>query len=210
MGDKLIDLTGKRFGKLVVIRRSENLPPKQTMWLCQCDCGVVKPIRSATLQSGASKTCGCSRYDARTGLGARMRTHGMTETAEYRSWCHLKERCDNPRCKSYPRYGGRGITYDPRWSIFENFLADMGEKPRGRYSIDRIDNDGNYTKANCRWATDDQQANNTDHTRLLTYVGMTQSVSKWAKQIGMSRLTLSDRLRRGWPIDKALTKPLRR
>ena len=200
----LVNLIGQRFGKLVVISRSETLPPRITMWLCQCDCGVVKPIRAQTLMDGRSKTCGCSKYEQ------RPRTHGMTETATYRTWCHMKERCDNPRCERYSRWGGRGITYDPRWSSFENFLADMGEKPKGRYSIDRIDNDGNYSKANCRWATDDQQANNNEHPKLLTYVGITQSVTRWAKQIGMSRLTLSDRLRRGWAVEKAITHPIRR
>ncbi len=200
----LVNLIGQRFGKLVVICRSENLPPNQTMWLCQCDCGVVKPIRAQTLKDGRSTTCGCSKYEA------KHYSHRMTETVTYKSWCHIKYRCDNPRCKAYPRYGGRGITYDPRWSSFENFLADMGEKPHGRYSIDRIDNDGSYTKANCRWATDDQQANNNDHPKLLTYVGLTQSVTRWARQIGMSRLTLTDRLKRGWPVEKAITHPVRR
>lgn len=200
----LKDLTGQRFGKLVVLHRSVNLPPKITMWLCQCDCGTVKPIRSATLMQGTSKTCGCSKHEAKTF------THRMTETATYRSWCHLKERCDNPKCKAYPRYGGRGITYDSRWYSFENFLSDMGEKPPGRYSIDRIDNNGNYTKDNCRWATDDQQANNNDHPRLITYVGITQSITRWARQIGMSRLTLTDRLKRGWSVEKAITAPIRK
>ena len=197
------DLTNQRFGQLFVLGRWANRPPKTTMWLCRCDCGMLKPIRAGTLKNGKSKTCGCSKYTPKS------RTHGMTNTTTYKSWCHLKERCDNPKCKSYPRYGGRGITYDPRWAFFEAFLADMGEKPIGRYSIDRIDNDGNYTKNTCRWATDEQQANNNKHPRLITYLGITQSITKWAKQIGISRLTLSDRIRRNWPVGKSLTTPIR-
>ena len=204
MQSTLKDLTGQRFGNLVVLERSANIPPKQTMWLCRCDCGTVKPIRAGTLKNGTSKTCGCSKYKQ------KPRTHGMTSTATYKSWCHIKYRCDNPKFKAYLRYGGRGITYDPRWASFEAFLADMGEKPQGRYSIDRIDNNGDYTKSNCRWATDDQQANNNDHPRLITYVGITQSITRWARQIGMSRLTLSGRLRSGWPTEKAITTPIRK
>lgn len=196
------DLTNQRFGRLAIVALGPPNQHGQTMWLCQCDCGIRKLIRSSTLINGRSRSCGCQSKIS----GRNKRTHGMTDTPTYSSWCHMKERCDNQTCAKYPKYGGRGITYDPRWSSFENFLADMGERPKGRYSIDRIDNDGNYTKDNCRWATDSEQANNNRHPRKITYLGITRSVTEWAQAIGISRLTLSDRLRRGWLIEKALTK----
>ena len=195
----MTDITEKRFGMLVAIKPSGKTKHDQTMWLCKCDCGTFKSIRAYTLRNGRSKSCGCQ---ARIGNNKR---HGMTDTATYRSWCHMKERCDNSSCKSYDRYGGRGIKYAPSWAIFENFLADMGEKPAGRYSLDRIDNDGDYTPQNCRWANDLQQANNSSHVHSLTYLGFTLSVAEWARRAGINRLTLSSRLMSGWSIEKALT-----
>ncbi len=114
-------------------------------------------------------------------------------------------RCENPRCEAYPRYGGRGIEVCKRWQTFENFLADMGPRPSADHSIDRIENDGNYEPGNCRWATDAEQNQNTRSNRLLTYAGRTQPLSVWAREFGIRRETVRERLKAGWDVERALT-----
>lgn len=125
----------------------------------------------------------------------------------YRAWLCMRVRCLNKNRNGYQNYGGRGITFCKRWDVFENFLADMGERPAG-LSLDRIDNDGNYEPGNCRWATHSQQMNNTRLTRRVTYLGETHSVHEWARITGISRDALHLRIDRGWPLDQALTMPV--
>lgn len=119
----------------------------------------------------------------------------------------MKSRCLNKNKKSYSDYGGRGIKVCDRWMKFENFLEDMGERPAGM-SLDRIDNNGNYCKENCRWATNHQQANNKRSNRLVTFHGVTKSASEWADDLGINRATLYDRLYRGKfvSVDRAFRK----
>ena len=119
----------------------------------------------------------------------------------------MKQRCTNPKCTSYPRYGGLGVAYSQRWESFSGFLADMGVRPDGT-SLDRWpDKAGDYEPGNCRWATALQQANNRRNSALLTYMGRTQTIAEWAAEIGLNKNTLTSRVRRlGWPIDAALTK----
>jgi len=138
------------------------------------------------------------------------RTHGHTVNGRmsptYISWVHMKDRCTNPNFNQYQRYGGRGITYDTRWAVFENFLADMGERPEGS-SLDRIDNGGPYSKANCRWATREQQANNRSSSRKVTIQGETRTLAQWTRHFGISQATVKDRVGRGWPLGRALKVP---
>jgi hypothetical protein len=151
------DLTGQRFGRLVVQQRAYRRPGVSPEWLCRCDCGAEKIIAASSMTSGRSKSCGCLRSD----FGKAKRTHGAKRTPEYYSWSHMIYRCENPKANRYDRYGGRGITVCERWRhSFENFLADMGNRPSPQHTLDRINSDGNYEPANCRWATWKQQANN--------------------------------------------------
>jgi hypothetical protein len=145
-------LPGDTFSKLTIVK---ELPRVQCgkisrrMFLCKCSCGKFAEMLIGNITSGASKSCGCTKT-----------RHGLRHTDTYQIWTHLKHRCSNQNSTVYKNYGGRGISFDPRWSKFENFIEDMGLRPSKELSIDRIDNDGDYCKDNCRWTTMDVQANN--------------------------------------------------
>ncbi len=161
---RLIDLTGQRFSRLMVLRRDTDIPARGAVWIVACDCGNVTRVASNHLRRGMQKSCGCLRREGppvRHGC-ARHRKH----TAEYEIWKAMVKRCSSPRDSRWSSYGGRGIRVCDRWRSFEAFLADMGHRPPGRngkaplYSIDRVDNDGHYEPSNCRWATPQQQRAN--------------------------------------------------
>lgn len=157
-----IDLRGQRFGRLVAV--SETKSGKRVAWICKCDCGGEAVAMSCNLRKGHSRSCGCISVENMSLVAIRRNTiHGHNvkgaETRTHRSWSAMLARCRQNNHISYPNYGGRGISVCNRWLRFENFLADMGERPEGT-SIDRIDNDGNYGPDNCRWATRSQQQRN--------------------------------------------------
>lgn len=124
-------------------------------------------------------------------------------TPTFRIWVDMRRRCLNPSRVAYPDYGGRGIKVCDRWLKFENFLEDMGERPEG-LTLERKDNDGPYSKDNCRWATPLEQCQNRRNTVLLSYEGKTQSMAAWAREVGLKRGTLFWRLKQGWPVEQAL------
>jgi hypothetical protein len=136
----------------------------------------------------------------------RMTKHGLSRTRMYRIWTGMKMRCTNPAETSYPRYGGRGITVCERWmNSFENFYRDMGAKPKGRYSVDRIQNDLGYGPMNCRWATDLEQVNNRSNTKLATINGITKPVKQWCAELGTDYQTALKRIQRSIPPEIAVT-----
>lgn len=148
------DIADIPFGQLTAKRRVESRN-KRTCWLCECSCGRFVVVQLTNLTSGHTTSCGCSTNH----------THGDTAygetTTEYTAWKNMRRRCCDPTFMYYEDYGGRGIEVCNQWlNSYENFLADMGRKPAPEYSLDRIDNDGDYTPSNCRWATPEQQANN--------------------------------------------------
>ena len=205
---RLIDLTGQQFARLTVLSRAPN-SGKGTAWHVQCVCGNSLIVPSTHLRTQHTKSCGClSREITRT----RATTHGMTgggkPTPTYLSWQNMRRRCLNPDEPGFQNYGGRGITICARWQNFAHFLADMGERPPGPYSLERRNNHKGYSPNNCYWATRTEQNNNKRSNVRLTYHGITLNLTQWAERVDISQSALFARIQRGWSIERALTTPL--
>jgi hypothetical protein len=167
-----LDLAGKSFGRLTAISRAPNDRRNKAVWFCSCSCGNTTAVNATDLRYGNTKSCGClkrQRSRENFSLGPdTLRTHGMSRTRVYKRWGQMIARCYKPNHPRYKDWGGRGITVCPEWRhSFVNFIADMGMPPPGR-SLDRIDNDGPYCKANCRWSTPVEQMLNTRARKLKT------------------------------------------
>jgi hypothetical protein len=180
---KLIDLTGKIFGRLTVRYRIEQ-DNKHVYWMCVCSCGNEKPIRGSPLTSDKIKSCGCFQIESATLRGLSNHTHQMTGTATYGSWRAMMRRCYESAAESYSRYGGAGIEVCPSWHAFENFFADMGIRPEGT-TLDRKDGSKNYEPENCRWSTPEQQAQNRRKIKETRskYKGIVFDRGKWRAKL---------------------------
>lgn len=190
-----------RFSRLVVMSYVGPLPKRGGLWLCQCDCGKTATVRGADLRSGNTKSCGCLFKES---ARARLMTHGQSKThPAYAAWCQMKRRCSNPVDTKYPLYGGRGISVCKEWqSNFESFARDMGPRPVG-YSLDRIDNDGNYEPGNCRWAPPGVQSRNRRTNRWVEHEGQRMVASDFAALTGISSKRLYRLMSKGMTAHEA-------
>ena len=191
---------GDRFGKLVAMSLHERRGRNKAYWSFQCDCGNVTVAAMSEVKYGKTQSCGCLRIEI---SGNINRSHSMSKSSEYHSWCSINGRCANLMDKAYPQYGGRGITVCERWRKFEAFYADMGPRPVGT-SIDRINNDGPYSPENCRWASRTQQARNTRRNINVTLDGKIVCLKEASQILGLPYGTVSARVRRGWTPERAL------
>jgi len=183
------DLTGQQFGRLTAISYTK-ISNGGAVWFCRCICGNELRVRSHTLISGNTKSCGCLQKDMTSVATA---THKKTNTPEFLAWMNMRRRCYYPKNNKYKNYGDRGIIVCDRWrESFENFFEDMGLKPSPEHSLDRFpDNDGNYEPGNCRWGTDEQQAKNRRNNHWIEYREKKMILTDWAKQFGISSQSLT-------------------
>ena len=207
---KQLNLTGKRFGKLVVIKTAGKTKNGAYLWQCKCDCGNEIIANVGNLKNGHTKSCGCLRVDR---CKTNFTKHGLEHTRLYGIWSDMRLRCYDEKNIAYHRYGGRGITICDEWKndvkAFYDWATENGYKDS--LTIDRIDNDGNYCPENCRWATVKEQASNRRSNILVTHNGKTQTMKKWANEVGTPYKVVWARMQKlGWSAERALTEPVKK
>jgi hypothetical protein len=199
---RLIDLTGRKFGRLTVLSRAA-VKNDRTMWNCRCDCGLEHIAQSHHLLTGHTKSCGCA-------TGTLIAKSKICRTAEQRRLRHIlygmKQRCNNPENHAFQNYGGRGIKICNEWvndfDSFYNWAVDNGYN--NKLSIDRIDNDKGYSPDNCRWADKGVQGNNRRTNHTLTVNNKTLTLTEWAKKTGIKQPTIRQRIKNGWYAEEAV------
>jgi hypothetical protein len=197
------DFVGVSFGRLTVVRQADVVSTpsggKVRRMECACECGKRMTVRLPHLKNGHTQSCGCLKIET---TRKNNTTHGLSRTPTYNSWLKLVERGTGKSDRKL--YADRGIKVCKRWLKFENFLKDMGVKPKGRFSIDRINNDKGYFPSNCRWATDKQQARNTRGNLTVELYGKKIKLFELSEALGVDHNRVRNRIRLGWSVEKAL------
>lgn len=196
-----VDLTSRVFGRLTVSKPVPKInPQRHQYWICNCICGAVLPVDGTKLANGHTQSCGCFKREQ---VIKTHTTHGESKkTIEYQTWCSIKARCCNPNSKSYVWYGERGITICDEWiDSFQNFLADMGRRPKG-CTIERKDVNGSYSPSNCIWASNKEQGRNRRNNVIVVFNGTSMTMIEASKRSGIRFATLGRRVRAGWPPDR--------
>ena len=206
-----MDLTGDKYGYLTVIKMSDTRTRAgRIQWECICECGKHVTIPAHKLRCGETKSCGCHHYDCN-----HRSKKAKNNPRLYNVYSGIKKRCNNPNNGGYPEYGGRGITLCHEWKTFDAFcdwaLANGYDENAAHHecTIDRIDNSKGYSPDNCRWVNMIEQANNKRNNKMLTFNGKTQTMAEWTRECGFKNGVISQRLSRGWSVEKTLSTPQR-
>jgi hypothetical protein len=199
-------LEGLRFGRLVVKKRAERDLYDQ-FWLCACDCGKKKKIRGRafTKRDRPTLSCGCLQKER---ASKARKTHGDSNSPEYKVWAGMWTRCTNPKQASFKDYGARGVTVCKRWEDYGKFLEDMGRRPTPKHTIDRADNNKGYSPNNCKWVPRKEQNRNKLNTILISYRGEKRLLNDWCELLKLPPSTIRMRLWRGWPVSDAFEFPI--
>lgn len=189
------DMTGRRFGRLVVTSLKGKLHKTITIWTCKCDCGNTTDVRGGNLTSGGTSSCGCLGIETRT-------THGMSAEPEYLIWRAMWKRCTNPNDKNYATYKDRAPP--PEWRDFGAFIGYMGHRPSAKHSIERVDNEKPYGPGNTVWIETKLQWRNMRSNRWIEFKGERLLITEWARKLGIVPASLRQRLEK-WPFERAMS-----
>lgn len=211
---KYKDLTEQKFGRLKVVKENGRTKYGNVLWLCKCECGNETSVTTSSLNSGGTKSCGCLWKERVSQSTTKRNTkHGFLKYGEtaprlYNIWNKMRGRCMNELNKDYEYYGGRGISICDEWQEYINFYYwAMNNGYDDDLTIDRIDNDEDYSPENCRWATRKQQSNNKSDNHLINFDGETKTIAQWARSLGVKSSLIRSRIHRGWSEKEALTTP---
>lgn len=200
--------TGEHISRFIVLGKGT----RPCHWLCLCICGKRIEVRGEYLRRKRTKSCGCCMAEL-VSKGKSKHGHSVTQDASkmkmYNVWISMRDRCNRPSKPGYQNYGGRGITVCERWNSFANFLADMGNRPSPKHSIDRIDNDSGYSPENCRWATRQQQSENRRNVHKVSMNGITDTIKKHCRRLGINYGTITSRIRAGEEPIAAMKRKIR-
>lgn len=216
---KFENLKDQKFNRLTAIERVENDKLGHTMWKCKCECNNIVVCSASSLKNGKTKSCGCYKNEL---VGNRNRKHNMAKTKIYMIWGTIMKRCYNPNEIGYKRYGGRGITVCDEWSNKENgstnfinwamdngYIEEILPNGRNKWTLDRINVNGNYEPSNCRFITMKEQNNNRRTNHYIAYNGKTHTLAEWSEILNIKYGTLKSRLSDyGWSIERAFTEPV--
>ena len=201
-------MIGKKFGKLTVIEDAGRSPRRYILWKCRCECGNETIVTSNNLRSGNTKSCGCV---GKAKVKMLNYVTGAYKSRLHRIWDSMKSRCYNENMTYFQRYGGRGVTVCDEWR--NNFKAfydwAMSNGYTDELTIDRIDNNGNYSPENCRWSTMKEQSRNRRTNHQITWNGKTMCISAWANELGINVNTIIARFGRGWDVERTFTTPVK-
>lgn len=204
------DLTGRRFGKLLVLGENHSTKRNRRYWNCRCDCGNTRIVPTAFLNNGRVEKCSscCKKAQSENAIKVSKSKHGMVKTKLWRCWRSMRTRCSYPRTNGYNNYGGRGIKVCDEWDkSFEKFMEwAYSNGYEENLTLDRIDVNGDYCPENCRWLTIKQQANNKRTNFVITHNGVSHTLSEWSEITGINKNTLESRLKKyGWETERALS-----
>lgn len=210
LGRDAKDIAGQKFGRLTALGPVGKTKHRRVIWLCQCECGKQLAVVYPSLARGLTQSCGCLRKEIAADKATK---HGLAFHPFYSVWAGIINRCENPDFLRHETWGGRGIRICDEWRhdfpAFLSHISGLAHYAEQGYSIDRIDNSKGYFPGNIRFATPVEQGQNTRRNHLLTYNNKTQCIAAWAKELGIHRSIIHNRLRGGWSVERALSQPVK-